>query len=72
MTTTSELNAYLTKLYAARDATLLSQSYTVNGRGKANVDYDKIIKEIARVEAKIFKRSNKTSARVVFDRGGRN
>jgi len=71
MTTTSELNAYLTKLYAARDAVLLGQSYTVNGRSLARVDYDKIIKEISRVENKINKRSGSTSARVVFDRGGR-
>ena len=73
MPTTAELQAYLTKLYAARNAILTGQSYSINGQSLTRVNADWIDRQIKETESRIYKRSNNgdTSARIVFDRGGR-
>lgn len=71
MQTAAELQAWLTKLYAAREALLLGKSYTINGRGVTRIDENWITAEIARTEAKLSRKSGITGSDVIFGRDGR-
>lgn len=71
MQTAAELQAWLTKLYAAREALLLGKSYVINGRGVTRADENWITAEIARTEAKLARRSGSAGFDVVFGRAGR-
>lgn len=71
MQTAAELQAWLSKLYAAREALLLGKSYVVNGRGVTRADENWITAEIARTETKLTRRSGGGGTDVIFGRGGR-
>jgi hypothetical protein len=71
MQTAAELQAWLTKLYAAREALLLGKSYVINGRGVTRADENWITAEIARTEARLARRSGAAGFDVVFGRAGR-
>jgi hypothetical protein len=71
MQTAAELQVWLTKLYAAREALLLGKSYVVNGRGVTRADEAWITAEIARTETKLMRRSGGGGTDIIFGRGGR-
>lgn len=71
MQTAAELQAWLTKLYKAREALLLGKSYVMNGRGVTRADERWISEEIARTETRLARRSGSSGSDVIFDRGGR-
>lgn len=65
-TSTASLQAYLTSLYAAREAVLTGQSYTIAGRALTRVNADWISSEIEKVESRLSRRSGSNSAGVVI------
>lgn len=66
-TSTASLQAYLTQLYAARDAVLTGQSYAWNGKNLVRADAGWISGEIEKTEGRISRRSGILSSNVVIN-----
>lgn len=64
---TSQLQAYLAELYAARSAILLRKSYAVNGKTLTMADERWITDEIAKTENRINGRTHGRTLNPVFE-----
>ena len=66
VTTTASLQAYLTRLYAARDAVLNNQSYRLGEMMVTRANAEWISSEIQRTEARLSCRSGSNSVSIVI------
>lgn len=65
--TTTQLQAYLAELYAARSALLLSKSYSIGGKNLTRVDEKWLSDEIAKTENRVNGRTYGRTLNPVFD-----
>jgi hypothetical protein len=66
--TTAQLQAYLTQLYAARDALLVTgQAYNVMGRNLTRADARWVSDEIEKTEGRLSRRAGPLSADIIID-----